>query len=86
MLGRNSDAKDGRERVSTGGVGPVGSGPDRRCFDPALGLGSARMDWLDIEGLQGAGELGDFPFVIGMIDPKDAVAIRVERDRAVMRL
>ena len=53
-------------------------------FDPALGLGSARMDRLDIEGLQGAGELGDFPIVIGMMDPKDAVAIRIERDRAAM--
>lgn len=38
------------------------------------------MDGLDVEGFKDPGELGQFAFTVGMIDPEDAVLVGIESD------
>lgn len=47
-------------------------------LDAALGLGGVGVDGLDIEGPDGAGELGQLPLMVGVVDAEDAVLVGVE--------
>ncbi len=58
--------------------GPVGP------FHAAFGLWGVGVDGLDVEGLEHPGELGQVAFAIVLIDPEDAVLVRVEGHRAAV--
>jgi len=45
------------------------------AFDPSLGLGRVGMDRLDVEGPEGAGELGQLALPLRMVDPEDTVFV-----------
>ena len=46
-------------------------------FDPPLGLGRVGVDGLDVEGLEGAGELRQLALALGMVDAEDAVLVGI---------
>ena len=77
MIGDTAQAQFFDQAILQGLVG---------TFDAAFGLGGVGTDQLNVQFIQGAGELGD-PIalqVIGMIDAKNAEFIAVKCQRASM--
>ena len=53
-------------------------------FDTPFCLWGVGVNRLDVQGLEGAGKLGEFAFLIGVIDPKDTVFIAINGHRTGM--
>lgn len=55
-----------------------------RSFDPAFGLRGVCVDRGNVQGLQGASELGALPVPVRVIDAEDTVLIGIDGQRAAL--